>query len=635
MNFRYDVFASVIVFLTFFVVNIPLSAQTSSQIPTGLHDFYDNSYALVIGIDKYSSEDWQNLDYAVKDAKAMANFLENQGFKVITLYDKEATRGAIETTIENNLAPQLKKNDRVLLFFAGHGHTKSLGGRDWGYIVPSDANNSGGYISMEELTAFSEKMGNAKHQLFIMDACYGGLIGTRGSKFDKNRPDYLEQITMRKARQYITAGGANQIVADGGPNGHSYFTGYLLEALQESMADSDRDGYITFDELCSYLIPSATTSLSTPANGELRGHGQGEFVFRSPKGRIILSTRGTSASFVTGSKIRGIEMVTQTYDSYNVDESMYSKFLKNAEDWFYWGLAEAESNQNYMAMNKGFDKALNLDPKKKIEFQGEKVRIKDAVEQYRTSRFATVYNSAIKIIPQAQESEDSVKKKELLEQAKEKLALAIEFHPSRVEPYRPLAMVNFNLGDTTQAEAVLEDALNKFPKDENLLLSTGEIYDLTGQHDKAEELYKRVLHIDPSNSSAYQRLGIMESNRENWAAAKEYYAKAIETDPNNTDLAYNIGVSLYNQSKFEEAIPYFKKSLEFEPDNEVIYTILAGCYVRSETKIDEGIVFLENAVQRYPKDSGLWEFLAVLYGRKGIKDKAEAAFRKSQELKGN
>jgi len=121
-----------------------------------------------------------------------------------------------------------------------------------------------------------------------------------------------------------------------------------------------------------------------------------------------------------------------------------------------------------------------------------------------------------------------------------------------VEPYRPLAMVNFNLGDTARAEAVLEDALNKFPQDESLLLSAGEVYGMSGQLDKSEELYKRVIEVNPSNSSAYQKLGILESNRENWPAAKEYYAKAIELDPDNADLTYNIGVSLYNQQQFCE-----------------------------------------------------------------------------------
>lgn len=331
-----------------------------------------------------------------------------------------------------------------------------------------------------------------------------------------------------------------------------------------------------------------------------------------------------------------LNIKNELYDEAFVSaQSAVEKYPQNAEAWFYWGWLNGEHKKNYAEMNAGFDKALELNPAQKVAFQGGSIPVKDAVEQYRTSKFAENYNSAIKIIPQAQESEDEAKKKELLEQAKEKLALAIEVYPSRVEPYRPLAMININLGDTAQAVAVLEDALNKFPQDESLLISAGEVYGMSGQLDKSEELYKRVIEVNPSNSSAYQKLGILESNRENWPAAKEYYAKAIELDPDNADLTYNIGVSLYNQQQFEEAIPYFVKSLESEPDNETIYIILAGCYVRSETRADEGIAFLENAVQRYPEDDGLWEFLAVLYGKKGMKDKAEAAFKKSQELKGN
>ena len=38
-------------------------------------DIYDNSYALIIGIDKY--ENVSNLDYAVKDANSIATLLKD------------------------------------------------------------------------------------------------------------------------------------------------------------------------------------------------------------------------------------------------------------------------------------------------------------------------------------------------------------------------------------------------------------------------------------------------------------------------------------------------------------------------------------------------------------------------------
>jgi hypothetical protein len=133
---------------------------------------------------------------------------------------------------------------------------------------------------MEELQAQSAKMGAATHQLFIMDSCYGGTLGTRGvSRLDPGIPGYLEEITRRPARQIITAGGKDQQVADGGPRGHSVFTGTLLEALEDRLGDLNGDGYITFSELNAYLVPRATSALQTPAIGYLPAHGLGEFTF--------------------------------------------------------------------------------------------------------------------------------------------------------------------------------------------------------------------------------------------------------------------------------------------------------------------------------------------------------------------
>ncbi|MBW2737883.1 MAG: SUMF1/EgtB/PvdO family nonheme iron enzyme [Deltaproteobacteria bacterium] len=261
--------------------------------------YYDRSYALVIGINKYPSPKWDDLDYARGDAEAVASFLDSQGFEVIPLYDRQATKTAIISRMQNVLARKVGKNDRVLVFFAGHGHTEPLSGKDWGYIVPYHEGNllSASYISMEELQTQSRKMGNAKHQLFVMDACYGGLLGTKGSSVDAY-PGYLKEVTRRVARQIITAGGKGEEVLDGGPGGHSVFVDHFLAGLKDALADTNGDGYITFAELTSYLVPSASNSYQTPAPGTLPGHGLGEFVFRSPKGitRITENSRTPPSS---------------------------------------------------------------------------------------------------------------------------------------------------------------------------------------------------------------------------------------------------------------------------------------------------------------------------------------------------
>jgi hypothetical protein len=270
------------ILLTFVVAYLYCSAVYARG---AISDFFGKSYAVVVGIDDYQNDQWPKLSYAVKDAKAVAQFLRSQGFtEVVVLLNDQATRAEIAYNLQDHLPGRLQDNDRLIFFFAGHGYTDRSADVDFGYIVPFDgANRTSSYISMQEIRGYSRRMGAAKHQLFVFDSCYGGLIGTRGvAAVSPTIPRYLEEITSRHARQYITAGGAGQQVLDGGPGGHSYFTAYLLEGLKDGKADINKDGIITFGELGAFLVPRATNEYQTPTHGDLPGHALGEFVFRGP-----------------------------------------------------------------------------------------------------------------------------------------------------------------------------------------------------------------------------------------------------------------------------------------------------------------------------------------------------------------
>jgi uncharacterized caspase-like protein len=246
--------------------------------------FFNHSYAVVIGIDNYPH--FRQLHNAVNDARAIADYLRTQNYdQVITLYDQQATKQAIIAAMQNQLAPRLKKDDRALVFFAGHGYTETLGGKDRGYFVPYDGDaQSAGYISMDELLSLADYMGNARHLLFIMDSCYGGMLGaeTRGSLVDPHIPDYLSNVADRITRQVLTAGGKGQEVVDGGSKGHSVFVDAMLEALADGKADKYRNGYITFNELSDYVMQRASNRYQTPLASVLPGNQGGEYLFRSP-----------------------------------------------------------------------------------------------------------------------------------------------------------------------------------------------------------------------------------------------------------------------------------------------------------------------------------------------------------------
>ncbi len=270
------------------------AAGSDATITTG----YEKSWAIVIGIDDYAK--WPKLEYASRDAQAIADTLTGQfGFpssQVIVLKNREATRNNILAAFHDRLGDgRTQKNDRVFVFFAGHGATRQLAsGRDLGYIIPVDSDPrefASDAIAMTDVQNIAESL-PAKHVLFVMDACYSGLGLTRGG----SSSSFLRENARRTARQMLTAGGADQQVADSGPNGHSVFTWVLLQALS-GKGDLNGDGLITGTELAAFVAPAVSAvSRQTPAFGSLPGSQGGEFVFQVPDSQEFLNADTTQLS---------------------------------------------------------------------------------------------------------------------------------------------------------------------------------------------------------------------------------------------------------------------------------------------------------------------------------------------------
>ncbi len=250
-----------------------------------LKQSYDASRALIIGINEYKHT--SPLGYAVSDAEEIQEILIKElGFdkeNVICLIDKEATKTNILKAFHSFTSEDVQVDDRVLVFFAGHGHTKTGFRGEVGYLVPHDADmgDSSSFIRWDELTRNAELI-RAKHILFIMDACYGGLAVNRDIQAGSSR--FLKDMYQRFSRQVITAGKANEVVADSGgplPN-HSVFTGHLIEGIRGSAANEH--GVITASGLMAYVYTKVANDINsdqTPHYGQFDG--DGDFIISAPK----------------------------------------------------------------------------------------------------------------------------------------------------------------------------------------------------------------------------------------------------------------------------------------------------------------------------------------------------------------
>jgi len=257
-----------------------------------------HQYVVAIGIDHY--ENWPMLGTAVSDATGFAQLLTTKfGFEnaVPPLTEKNATRAAIDSLIDDDLRSRLQPEDSLIIFFAGHGTTRNdkIGdvSRSVGFIVPWDARGPGAnehwsdYLNVEELLRTISTLPPA-HILVILDSCHSGMA--LGSKFSSSRDDtrFQKDMLQKVSRKVITSALGDQVAADRGPVAdHSLFTGMMIKGLTSGKADTFGTGFVTASQLGTYAqheVAAAQESKQTPAFGAFDLDQGGELIIHLGSG---------------------------------------------------------------------------------------------------------------------------------------------------------------------------------------------------------------------------------------------------------------------------------------------------------------------------------------------------------------
>jgi hypothetical protein len=261
---------------------------------------YSNSWLVAVGIDEYRHA--PALRNAVKDTRSTAEMFRTLGFQTEVILNGEATKRRIIDALESRLR-MAGPNDRVVFFFAGHGvDATDRDGRVEGFLIPCDGNEAdrATLVPMRwlQVDLLSDPGVEAKHILYIVDACSSGVIASRATvQIDPTVRDYVSELLRRSSRQVITAGTGDQQVLDGGYGGHSIFTGLIVQGIGERSADLNADYHVTATELGLFLSERVflqSKGAQKPDYARLLGSKGGEMVLRFPTGeeqKLLAQTR--------------------------------------------------------------------------------------------------------------------------------------------------------------------------------------------------------------------------------------------------------------------------------------------------------------------------------------------------------
>nr|VFJ46266.1 MAG: Formylglycine-generating enzyme, required for sulfatase activity, contains SUMF1/FGE domain [Candidatus Kentron sp. FM]VFJ54353.1 MAG: Formylglycine-generating enzyme, required for sulfatase activity, contains SUMF1/FGE domain [Candidatus Kentron sp. FM]VFK10047.1 MAG: Formylglycine-generating enzyme, required for sulfatase activity, contains SUMF1/FGE domain [Candidatus Kentron sp. FM] len=242
---------------------------------------YGKSYALLIGVGDYRWRGgWADLNAIPKELDRVEQALKAVGFQKVVRVDdpdEDELRAAFEKFKDDY---GFDENNRLLFFFAGHGHTTRDGA---GYLVPRDAPNPDTKgeaaflrkaLPMTWILAWAREI-KARHALFLFDSCFSGSV-FRERTLPKE-PPRITRLTARPVRQFITAGSANEPVPAKG-----VFAPAFADAIAHGKGDLNGDGYVTGMELGVHLEAEVSKyTRQTPQFGKIDEYrlSQGDFVF--------------------------------------------------------------------------------------------------------------------------------------------------------------------------------------------------------------------------------------------------------------------------------------------------------------------------------------------------------------------
>lgn len=196
--------------------------------------------------------------------------------------------------------------------------------------------------------------------------------------------------------------------------------------------------------------------------------------------------------------------------------------------------------------------------------------------------------------------------------------------------------IKFGISET-RAKELEEFAKQNNSASSNDLLEEGKTYCNNEEYDKAIEIFKKAVELNPNEYLNWQWLG--RSYYERYSDGDEENAlnsllKAVELNPNDDSNWYWLGISYGMNSRYDKEKESFLKATELNPNNADNWYKLGISYF-NDKQYDKAIESFSKAVELNPNDDNNWDRLIWSYRFNGQYDKAIESSLKAIEINPN
>jgi tetratricopeptide (TPR) repeat protein len=156
-------------------------------------------------------------------------------------------------------------------------------------------------------------------------------------------------------------------------------------------------------------------------------------------------------------------------------------------------------------------------------------------------------------------------------------------------------------------------------------------YNVQGQWQKAENIFKEILKVDSNNFEALYHLGDLYSHLGKIDSAIEYFKKASRINPSDAHAHYNLGLCLQDNGQFDEAISCYQSAIKFNLNYFGLFNNL-GLALQETGQYDEAVSCYQKALDLNPKFVEAHYNLGNVLQETGKYDEAISCYQKALQL---
>ncbi len=513
------------------------------------------SFAVIVGISKYQNLPANlQLNYSERDAQSIYTILispEGGNFKaenVHILAGDKATLAGVRHEIDDWLPSVARDDDRVLIYFAGHGFM--FQGK--GYLAPFDFDMnkvaSTGY-PMDELGEVIGGKIKAKSKILLTDACHSGAI----------TPEDTENLNrtlgdLQKSLFSLTASRARERSFESPDlrGGHGVFTYYVVTGM-EGAADTNHDGIVTADELGEYVhtqVREYTNEQQNPTSDKSNYDPSMLLAYIPSNAKPADAPAPKFGAFIFESNMDGVEVFLD-----GTSQGVVSK----GKPLTIPGLAPGEHTV------KGVHQGYEPDgPRQEMVYPGQDttVNLKIVIARRRNHAADELLNDGIKL-----------------------------YNNGNQENYR-------------KAAALFEQALTLQPDLSKAAFYAGLTYSALFDEDKAQQAYQKAIEIDPDYLQARSNYGGMLLDVGNYDEAIRQFNAVLQRDPNQSNALTLLSQAYRLKELYPQSIDSARKAIQLNPHAAEPHMWLADS-LRNSGKFPEARSEYENYLKLSDFDSKL------------------------------